>query len=120
MMKFALVGVSNTAISLIVYNILVVLGVNYMLANIIGYCVGVINSFIWNKNWVFKSNENSSAIIFKFVAVNILTLVVTTMFLYIFVDILGYSKFISQIFSTVVGMGINYLLNKIWTFKEVK
>ena len=29
-----------------------------MLADVIGYVAGVINSFVWNKNWVFKSHNH--------------------------------------------------------------
>jgi putative flippase GtrA len=34
------------------------LGVPYGPANIIGYVLGVINSFVWNRNWVFKTKND--------------------------------------------------------------
>jgi putative flippase GtrA len=37
-----------------------VFGVNAYVSNAIGYLVGVINSFVWNRNWVFKSNGRFS------------------------------------------------------------
>ena len=51
---FALVGVSNTVINFIVYTILVFFNMPYLIANIIGYGVGMINSYLLNKYFVFQ------------------------------------------------------------------
>ena len=59
LVKYGLVGVSNSLITLIVIFVCdEVLGLKLMLADVIGYVAGVINSFIWNKNWVFKSHNH--------------------------------------------------------------
>ena len=42
LLKYGLVGISNSLITL---------------ADVIGYIAGLINSFIWNKKWVFKSHN---------------------------------------------------------------
>lgn len=34
-----------------------IIGLKLMLADVIGYIAGLINSFIWNKKWVFKSHN---------------------------------------------------------------
>ena len=70
-MKFGLVGILNTFITIGSYMLLVYLGINYLLANVIGYILGVINSFYWNKNWVFKVSSNQRNIFMKFVIVNL-------------------------------------------------
>ena len=54
---FALVGVSNTVINFIVYTILVTISMPYLLANVIGYGVGMINSYLLNKYFVFQKKE---------------------------------------------------------------
>ena len=54
---FALVGVSNTVINFIVYTILVFFSMPYLLANILGYGVGMINSYLLNKYFVFQKKE---------------------------------------------------------------
>lgn len=33
-----------------------VFGINEYVSNAIGYIAGVVNSFVWNRNWVFRSN----------------------------------------------------------------
>lgn len=57
LLKFGIVGVSNTLISLaVIYLCMNWLNIDYRLANGIGYFCGLINSFLWNKVWTFKSN----------------------------------------------------------------
>lgn len=59
LVKYGLVGVSNSLITLILIFVCnELLGMKLMLADAIGYMAGVVNSFIWNKNWVFKSHNH--------------------------------------------------------------
>lgn len=115
--KFGIVGLGNTLITFIVYFILVKLKVYYVTANVIGYIAGVINSFFWNSSWVFKKSSRSLNLLIKFVIVNLITLGITSLLLYIGVDRFNLSKYIAQIISTLIGILFNYTLNKLWTFK---
>ena len=57
--KYGVIGVMNTLITAVSFYLLNTwLGVPYGPANIIGYVLGVINSFIWNRNWVFMNKKN--------------------------------------------------------------
>ncbi|WP_326511584.1 GtrA family protein [Clostridium intestinale] len=115
--KFGIVGVSNTLITFVVYNILLRLGINYLVANIIGYICGMINGFIWSKNWVFKVNNESKMYFIKFALVNLLSLAVSTGLLMVLVKQLSLNSTIAQLITTCITVVINYLLNKIYTFK---
>lgn len=56
--RYALVGVINTMVTLLVILICKsLLGVNPWVSNAAGYVAGFINSFIWNKLWVFNSHN---------------------------------------------------------------
>ncbi len=58
LVKYGLVGVSNSLVTLVVIFLCdEVMGLKLMLADVIGYIAGLINSFIWNKTWVFKSHN---------------------------------------------------------------
>lgn len=57
-LKYGIVGVLNTFVTL--FAILIcksVLGLNPYLSNAIGYCLGLLNSFLWNRSWVFKAHS---------------------------------------------------------------
>lgn len=62
-MRFALVGVLNTAVDLAVLNLLIWLsgfgqeGVWYAVFKAISFTVAVINSYLLNKYWVFESRK---------------------------------------------------------------
>lgn len=56
--KYCLVGLMNTGITLLmIFLCKSVLGIDPYVSNVAGYVFGLINSFIWNKQWVFRSQE---------------------------------------------------------------
>lgn len=67
--KYACVGALNTLVTLcVIYVCKALLNVNPLVSNAIGYVCGVINSFLWNKNWVFKSSGQYYREAVKFLA----------------------------------------------------
>ncbi|MBC6973131.1 GtrA family protein [Bacillus sp. Xin] len=117
-LKFSLIGVLNTLITIISYIFLIKIGMNYLIANCFAYLIGVANSYYWNKNWVFESENKDVSLFFKFLTVNLIVLTFNTISLFILVDKFFINKFISQLFSIGVGMIMNFFLNKIWTFNK--
>jgi putative flippase GtrA len=58
-LKFIIIGLLNSLITLaIIYFLFNIYKMDYRIANAVGYIIGFINSFIWNKLWTFKSNKN--------------------------------------------------------------
>ena len=56
--KFGIVGILNTCITLLaIYICKSLIGVNPYVSNAIGYGLGLLNSFFWNRNWVFRSKK---------------------------------------------------------------
>ncbi len=54
--KYCLVGVLNTLLTMgVIYLCSSFFGLNPYLSNALGYICGVINSFLCNKTWVFRS-----------------------------------------------------------------
>lgn len=68
LIKYGIIGVSNTLITLVAFYLLnTMAGLSENFANAAGYVLGVVNSFIWNRNWVFKtknSNWKKEALLF--------------------------------------------------------
>jgi putative flippase GtrA len=121
LIKFGIIGFLNTSITLSTYALLVyVVGVNFLLANIIGYLLGGINSYIWNKNWVFQVREHRFSFYVKFIIVNVAMLGLHTLGLFILVELLDLQKMISQIIVVGLVMVINFFLTKTWSFATRK
>jgi putative flippase GtrA len=119
--KFGIVGLSNTIIGYTVYAILVYLDFYYVLANAISFVVGIANSFFWNNKFVFK-NDGKRNILFSFlktfVSYAITGLILTSLLLFLFVDILKLSRYYAFFLCLIVTVPSNFCLNKFWAFKN--
>ncbi|WP_223592197.1 GtrA family protein [Neobacillus bataviensis] len=119
-LKFGAVGIFNTLITIGSFTLFVYLGINYLIANIIAYGLGTVNSFFWNKNWVFQEKSGTLTLFLKFVVVNLITLGINTLSLFILVDQLNTHSAAAQVISTFLGMFVNFFLNQKWTFNKKK
>lgn len=61
--KYAIVGGMNTLLTMmVIYICKSILDINPYVSNAIGYGVGLINSFIWNRSWVFKAKDGKMSV----------------------------------------------------------
>lgn len=117
--KFAIVGVINTLLNWIIFFLLNSLGIYYIVSNVMAYIIATINSYLWNSKWVFgykKGIKDSASI--KFIVLNIIGLILNTIILFILVDVFSIGKFIALVITTAIVMVINYVVNKVWVFKN--
>ncbi len=117
-LRFGIVGVFNTLISLITYYVLIYFGVNYIVANIGGFLMGTTNAYFWNSKVVFKKKHMRSIELFiKTLLAYGSSFLLSTIFLYLMVDLLSISKLIAPMINLVITIPLNFILNKFWTFK---
>ena len=116
--KFCLVGVSNTLISLAVYYVFVIIDARlYIIGNAVGFVVSVLNAYFWNSKFVFdKKDEKVKTVVKTFIAYGT-NLIIGTALLYLFVDVCGLSEFIAPLLNLIVTIPLNYVLNKFWVMK---
>jgi len=116
--KFSIVGVSNTLVSLVLFYILFeFLGVYYIIASTLGYIVGLINSYFWNLRWTFR-HRHSSGVLVKFIIVNVIALSLKLTIISILVE----SFLMPELFAEIIAMGfaivVNFGGNRFWTFSK--
>lgn len=117
--KFCAVGVSNTAISLGIYYIFVAINPKlYLVGNIVGFVVSVLNSYFWNSRFVFKKTDQKAKTLIKTFAAYGSNLLIGSALLYLFVDALGISEFIAPLLGLLITIPLNYFLNKNWAMKK--
>lgn len=116
--KFGIVGVSNTLLSLLIYYLLIYFNINYIIANTIGFIASVLNSYYWNNKFVFNKSENGNLrpLIRTFVSYGV-TFILSTILLIIMVNYLKVSQIIAPILNLIITIPLNFLLNKFWAFK---
>ena len=117
-LKFGLIGILNTAITVIIYQLLIHFKINHFVANTAGYLLGTVNSYFFNNYWVFRAKDKSKEVLSKFILVNFITLFISNLLLFILVDKFFYRKDLVQIFVIPITMVFNFTLNKFWTFKR--
>lgn len=115
--KFGIVGLSNTGIALAVYYGLLFMQVHYLIANVASWIVSVFNAFYWNNKYVFK-NESTwlKALIRTYVSYGF-SFLISTALLYIFVEWCRISTIVAPLLTLIVTIPINFLMNKLWTFR---
>ena len=118
--KFALIGLLNTAVHYAVFIACYrIININLIMATTIGYCAGMLNSFLMNRSWTFQmSGRFKFSEFYRFVAVNLVALIVNSLSLYFFVAVCGIVEEVSQIVAIVFSLLINYIGNKFWTFND--
>jgi putative flippase GtrA len=118
--KFALVGVLNTAIHYgVFYSLFEFAGLYYVLASGIGFGLAVTNSYFCNKFWTFKSRKADVRREFaKFFIVNIVSLSINLACMAVLVELFAMYPPVAQLVTIGITLVINFLGNKFWTFKE--
>ena len=117
--KFGIVGVSNTLLTAgVIWIFLKVFLCSDYLSNLIGYIIGLINSFIWNRNWTFESKTKLSVTVFKFIVTFAISYGVQLGNLYALLHLTHIDPYYCQLMSIVVYTVINFILNKYYTFKN--
>jgi putative flippase GtrA len=132
--KFAVVGVSNTAVDWIVYYLLV----NFVflevsqkpIAKLVSFIVAVINSFVWNTIWTFKEEYNKTisgktggvkkrGIVFiRFVVVSLIGWGVNYIAFRLTLAKIPTPDIIALIIASGAAIIWNFFANKFWTYKK--
>lgn len=151
--KFASVGVINTLVDLAVLNFLVlvfsfnltvnVLGLSFLVANVVSVTIAMIGSYFLNKYWTFEAKEKDRNLLqetLKFILITVIGMfvihqIVFNLFLVWwtwpvdlaktiahFVGIRSLDNFITLNFAKVLAilasMVWNFIGYKLWVFKE--
>lgn len=120
--KFSIVGFSNTILSYTIYAVCVLIGMHYFISSILGFIASVLNSFFGNNRYVFQKgnlDENWLITLGKTFAAYALTGVLLTNFLlFIEIDVINIHKLIAPIINLIITVPLNFLLNKLWAFRD--
>lgn len=134
--KFAIVGVSNTLVSMFI-NFAVLFTCNSLgllqaydakvyVANCTAFFLSVIWSYIWNSRFVFAEDENAvkrvwwKTLLKTYVAYAFTGLGLANFFSWLFVTVLGINEYLAVLINLVVAVPINYVMNKFWAYGQKK
>lgn len=117
--KYGVVGLSNTLITAVVIWIMMKLaGCSDVVSNITGYVAGVLNSFVWNKQWTFKSSMGWTRSAIRFgIVFGVCYFMQLGVLLYLN-KLLSIDSYYNQLLAMAFYTVINFVMNKYYTFKE--
>lgn len=117
--RFGITGVINTAIDWGIFTFLnEAFKLDPVFSHPIGYTVSTVNSYFMNKNWTFGKRKNyNKAEALKFLTVNLISLSISTLGIYLLHNKMEINEYISKISVAFVTIIINYFGNKLFVFK---
>ncbi len=120
LVKYVLIGVLGLIVDFGVYTILTHFKMNVEIANIISSTCGIINNFFWNSYANFKVHDRLILRFISYFLVGQITTIFTTISLFIFATKMGLPHLIVKIIATFVATLIQFIINKIITFRKSK
>lgn len=120
LVKFMAVGAINFFVDYGILTLLnTVLGWPLVVSNTISYTCGVINSFLLNRYWTFKIKHRFFSRYFAlFVMVNLVSLGINNLAVYIIGDLYGLHNFWAKLIATVFSFTVNFAGNKLLVFNQ--
>ncbi|MCE5222087.1 MAG: GtrA family protein [Clostridium sp.] len=118
--RFSIIGILNTLMDFAIFTIFQSLfGINYTVSQIAGFSFGVINSFIFNKNWTFQNrNANKKTVheFLQFITINLISLIITIIFMRFLINKFELNVYVTKIIVTFIAQITNFLAYKLWVF----
>ena len=121
--KFGIVGVSNTLVSLIVYYIFYFINSDlYIVGNAAGFIISVLHAYFLNSTFVFKADDDKKRskgkiLIRSYIAYGS-TFLLSELLLVVQVEWISVSGMIAPIINLLITVPLNFILNKFWTYNE--
>lgn len=119
LVRFAFVGGIGFVVNLAVYALLVhAFGLDYRIASVLAWLVAVINNFVINRHWTFDARAGRihfQAV--RFLLVSLAAEGVSLLILTVLVQSAGLAKVPAQAIAVIAAMPLNFLGNKLWSFR---
>jgi dolichol-phosphate mannosyltransferase len=121
LVKFSAVGASGYVVNLVVFTTLVRgLGVHYILAAVLAFCVAVTNNFLWNRHWTFAAAEGHMGFqAARFFTVSVIALGFNLLVLELLVRA-DFEKVLAQALAILAATPLNFIGNKLWSFGDLE
>jgi len=119
LVRFGLVGATGFFVNLGVYALFVhPVGVDYRVASIAAWLGAVANNFVLNRHWTFDARDGSARFqALRFLVVSLAAEAFSLLLLTLLVQDAGVEKVAAQAIAVASAMPLNFLGNKLWSFR---
>jgi putative flippase GtrA len=117
LIKFLVVGVTNTAVGLsVIWGAKWLAGAGDVTANVAGYAVGMTFSFLLNKRWTFSFRGERCASLLRFLMVFAVAYVANLATVLGLIEVTGLDPFWCQALGTIPYSSLFYLGSRLYAF----
>ena len=118
--KFCAVGAVGYGVNLAVYAVLIHAGLHYLVAATCSFLVAVTSNYVLNRSWTFRDRRAGLAAQgMRFFAVSLASLVANLLVLHLLVTF-GAGKLVGQAIAIVLVTPLNFVANKLWSFRPAR
>jgi putative flippase GtrA len=115
--KFCAVGAIGYGVNLAVYAALLGAGLHYLLAATCSFLVAGTSNYTWNRLWTFRDRRAGLAAQgMRFFVVSVACLGANLLLLHLLIT-LGAGKLVGQAIAIVLVTPLNFVGNKLWSFR---
>jgi putative flippase GtrA len=114
--RYVVVGVSNTLISLAVYGCLLLLGVDYVVAVAIAYAAGLANGYTLNRRWTFLAGRFSIDSLSRYAVVQLTGMGLSVALTSLFVERFGVPSLPALVLSWPPVIAVTFTATRLWAF----
>ena len=98
------------------------IGLNALIANVIGWIICVLFAYVTNRTWVFNNKAHNAAEVIRecasFYIGRLSTLLLEEFVLWIGIDLLQINSMSVKIFAQILVIISNYVISKVFVFKD--
>ncbi len=116
LVRYVTVGVSNTAITLAAYALVVRAGVPAVVASVVAFGAGAVNGYRLNRAWTFRGGRRGPRAGARYVAVLLAGLAINALGVAIAVDVAELSRLAGEIAALPPATVTTFLLARSWVF----
>ena len=121
LIKFSMVGISNTALGLgIIYIAWNVFGIDDITANILGYLAGFLWGYFWNRSWTFSTAPKGIKSFWRYIFICILAYSANLATLGSLRSVLGPDSFLPHVAGALVYAGLSYIGSCYFAFSSAR
>ena len=104
-------------ISFVAYRLLLALATPYVIAAALGFSVGAVNGYVFNRRWTFAARDSARARL-VYVAVQVAGAASTSLLVLLFVSGFGVDKVGAYVAAIPAVTVCTFMANRLWTFAD--
>jgi len=117
LLLYAICGGTGVLTDLVLFTVLVHYGVNYQVANAVGYASGTLASFVLNRHFTFQVYDKAFRRLAMFFGTALIGYIVSSAMLWLLVSMQGFPPLPSKMATLVVVLALQFTLNRAITFR---